>query len=228
MEKKIKEIEKEPIVKTKRVIITCKDNQLDADFEKAGEYLKECGLAPKDNLHMELLFEETTLMLEQITKDFSAMLWFEKFEHYCCLKLTAKTDMSFEKKEELIGMSSSGENAMAKGFMDKIADIIETGLLDFDYVGRLQQEYGGVSVGFGSMGIYDGIGGFADLGAAWSLSDYRLSLSDAIEENTEDTASLEAWDELEKSVVANIATDVIVGTKSNTIEMTIVKELKNE
>ncbi len=167
-------------------------------------------------------------MLEQITKDFSAMLWFEKFEHYCCLKLTAKTDMSFEKKEELLGMATDGKNAMAKGFMAKIADIIETGLLDFDYVGRLQQEYGGVSVGFGSMGIYDGMGGIADLGSAWSLSDYKLSLSDAIEEDEQDDATQEAWDELEKSIVANIATDVIVGTKSNTIEMTIIKELKNE
>jgi hypothetical protein len=177
---------------------------------------------------MELLFEETALMLEEITKDFSAMLWFEKFEHYCCLKLTAKTDMSFEKKEELLGMATDGKNAMAKGFMAKIADIIETGLLDFDYVGRLQQEYGGVSVGFGSMGIYDGMGGIADLGSAWSLSDYKLSLSDAIEEDEQDDATQEAWDELEKSIVANIATDVIVGTKSNTIEMTIIKELKNE
>ncbi|MCR5342834.1 MULTISPECIES: hypothetical protein [unclassified Butyrivibrio] len=228
MEKMYKEIEKEPICRSKRIIITCKDNNLEADFGKARDNLQECQLLPKDNLHMELLFEETALMLEQITKDFSAMLWFEKFEHYCCLKLTAKTDMSFEKKEELLGMATDGKNAMAKGFMAKIADIIETGLLDFDYVGRLQQEYGGVSVGFGSMGIYDGMGGIADLGSAWSLSDYKLSLSDAIEEDEQDDATQEAWDELEKSIVANIATDVIVGTKSNTIEMTIIKELKNE
>ncbi|WP_408071195.1 hypothetical protein [Butyrivibrio sp. JL13D10] len=228
MEKMYKEIEKMPICKSKNIIITCKDNKLDADFDKVGDYLKECDLKHKDNLQMELLFEETAIMLEEITKDFSALLWFEKFEHYCCLKLTAKTDMSFEKKEELLGMSTSGENAMATGFMAKIADIIETGLLDFDYVGRLQQQYGGVSVGFGSMGIYDGMGGIGDLGAAWSLSDYRMSLSDAIEEDETDDATKEAWDELEKSIVASLATDVIVGTKSNTIEMTIVKELKNQ
>ena len=214
-------------VSPKNIVIICRDNVLDADFNKAREYIDECELEHKDKLHIELLFEETAIMLNQITKDFTATLWFEKFEHFCCLKLKATTDMSFEKKEELLGMSTSGQNSMAKGFMAKIADIIETGMLDFDYVGRLQQEYGGVSVGFGSMGIYD-MGGVADLGTCWSLSDYKLSLSDAIEEDNSDGAPKEAWDELEKSIVANIATDVIVGTKSNSIEMTIVKELKNE
>ncbi len=228
MGKKYKEIEGEPIFKTSKIVINCYDKMMTAEFDKASRYLSECNLGHKDHLQMELLFEETALMLGEITKDFSALLWFEKYENYCCLKLTAKTEMNFEKKEELISVSSSGENAMAKGFMGKIADIIETGLMDFDYVARLQQEYGGVNVGFGSMGIYDGYDGLGDMNAAWCLSDYRSSLNDAIDdEGDENEASQEAWDELEKSIVASIAEDVIVGTKSNVIEMTIVKALKH-
>ncbi|WP_029321292.1 hypothetical protein [Butyrivibrio sp. AE3004] len=228
MSKKYKEIEGEPIVTSQKLVINCKDNVMKADFEKASDFLKECNLKHKDNLQMELLFEETALMLGQITKDFSALLWFEKFENYCCLKLTAKTEMNYEKKEELISVSSSKQNALAKGFMGKIADIIETGLMDFDYVARLQQEYGGTNVGFGSMGIYDGFDGVGNLSAAWYLSDYKDSLNEEIEDpSPENDANLKAWDELEKSIVASIAEDVIVGTKSDVIEMTIVKALKN-
>ena len=52
----------------------------------------------------------------------------------------------------------------------------------------------------------------------WSLNSYREALSDA--ENEE--PAQEAWDEIEKSIVASLAKDVIVGIKKDLVEMTIV------
>ena len=40
-----------------------------------------------------------------------------------------------------------------------------------------------------------------------------------------DAAAKEAWDELEKSVVAKVADDVNVAIRGRTVEMTIVKKL---
>ena len=40
-----------------------------------------------------------------------------------------------------------------------------------------------------------------------------------------DAAAKEAWDELEKSVVAKVADDVKVAIRGRTVEMTIVKKL---
>ena len=37
-----------------------------------------------------------------------------------------------------------------------------------------------------------------------------------------------AWDELEKSIVASVADDVIVGVKDNKVQMTIIYKMKEE
>ena len=51
----------------------------------------------------------------------------------------------------------------------------------------------------------------------WSLSQYQT----AVKENE---SSLENWDELEKSIIANLADDVTVGVKGDNVEMIIKKK----
>ena len=58
--------------------------------------------------------------------------------------------------------------------------------------------------------------------AAWSLSRYKTSVTE--DRDTKKEAE-EAWDELEKSIIANIADDVIVGIKDNYVTLTVVKKL---
>ena len=57
----------------------------------------------------------------------------------------------------------------------------------------------------------------------WSMEDYRLQLQQYRDQNREDAR--EAWDELEKSVVACVADDVKVSIKGRTVEMTIYKKM---
>ena len=52
----------------------------------------------------------------------------------------------------------------------------------------------------------------------WVLSKYR--------EQTEE--GTEPWDELEKSIVANLADEVIVGSRTDYVDMMVVKEFKEE
>ena len=194
----------------------------DEIYEKAEDLIAALDLDKKSALHLKLLFEETIGMLKELTADYHAAIWFEKYKHECCIKLTGKTEMDQDKKEGLLEMASVKENSLAKGFMGKVGDVIENGLLNYNNVMKLQQQYGGGYVNYGTMGMYSGVEGMADSGIMWSLYEYRGALKESIDGN--ETAQ-EAWDELEKSIVASVAKDVLVGVKGNRLDMTIVCEL---
>ena len=52
----------------------------------------------------------------------------------------------------------------------------------------------------------------------WTLNRYR----DAERNNSE------PWDELEKSIIANLADDVVVSVKGNNVEIAIIKKFNKE
>jgi len=52
----------------------------------------------------------------------------------------------------------------------------------------------------------------------WSLQNYK----NALDESDSDVDRTEAYDELERSIVASLAKDVTVGVKSNEVNLTIV------
>ncbi len=122
-------------------------------FKKVDELLEELELKPKDAVHMKLLFEETVGMLKALTADYHAAIWFEKYNHECCIRVSGKTEMSQDKKEGLLGVASNKENTLVKGFMGKVGDIIENGLLNYSNVMKLQQEYGGGFENYGTLGM---------------------------------------------------------------------------
>ena len=53
----------------------------------------------------------------------------------------------------------------------------------------------------------------------WSLRYYAQNVK-------KDAENKEAWDELEKSVIANLADDVIVGVKGNQVDIIVRKEFQ--
>lgn len=212
-----------PEVTTQFIFVDSDKINDDKLYEKADDYIADLGLSSKDALHMKLLFEETLGMLKALTTDYHAGIWFEKYKHECCIKVTGKTEMSQDKKEGLLDMASQKGNTLVKGFMGKVADVIENGLLNYSNVMKLQQEYGGGVVNYGTMGMYGGIEGMADSGIMWSLYEYKDSLQDAMGDQE---YAKEAWDELEKSIVASLAKDVLVGVKGNRLDITIVCDIK--
>ena len=56
----------------------------------------------------------------------------------------------------------------------------------------------------------------------WSMHRYENSLADRLDR---DEYAREAWDELEKSVVKNVADDVKVAIRNGSVEMIILKKL---
>ena len=141
-------------MESEKMLITNRNFKLYDALSKIDSYLDDFELGRKDTLHMRLLMEETLGMLGAMTGDYHALIWLEKADDQCQIKLVAKTEMDVDKKKELMSVSKSGENTLHKGFMGKIGEIIENGILNYENVMKLQQQYGGGTVNFGTMGMY--------------------------------------------------------------------------
>ena len=212
-----------PQLATDYMFIDSSKMEEDKIAERAEELIGDLDLKKKDKLHMKLLFEETIGMLQAMVGEYHVALYMERYKNEACIKLTAKTEMDADKKKSLIEVSKQHQNMFVKGFMDKVREVIENGLLNYDNVMKLEQQYGLNMVGYGSMGVYSNIDGLADSGLMWSLEEYRQALQDASEG---DEGASQAWDELEKSIVASLAKDVLVGVQGNRVDMTLVYELE--
>ncbi|MCR5596023.1 MAG: hypothetical protein K6G12_09240 [Lachnospiraceae bacterium] len=177
----------------------------------------------KTFMRLHLLAEETLGMVTAIAEDFDALFWLESTsDGKAYIHLLAETDMDYIKKKALIDASKRKQNDAAMGVMGKIREIVENSLYTMDEVESLQTEYGGSPLMYSSLGAVDS-SSLASSDYQWSLSMYKDNVEDA--KNTNPAAQM-AWDELEKSIVANIADDVRVSVKGSTVELTIEKKIK--
>ena len=163
----------------------------------------------KQALQLRLLCEEIDGMLPEIVGDFEGALWFEFEDNTCKVNVSIKiVDLTATKKEELIAISKNKKNAAAVGISGKIRSAIEDILLDE----AAAQAYEFSSVSFQmATGYSDGV----NYDYLWSLEQYR----NQIDKDTQE----ESWDELEKSVIASVSDDVIVGVKGTQVNIILVK-----
>ena len=172
-------------------------------------------LTHKQTLQLRLICEEIDGMLPNIIEDFSGDFWIDFEDGVCKVNVSlCFDDFSAEKKEGLVGIAKNKKNAAAVGIVGKIRSAIEdVFLLDDSYGGgdmSLESRYF-VTEYYNTMDHYLGM----DYPCLWSLEQYRSTVKK--EEKTE------AWDELEKSVIASVADDVIVGVKGKRADIIVVK-----
>ena len=188
-----------------------------AEVEKVTTYN---GLEDKKALRLRLLAEELCGMLPGLVETFSGEFWAENdgdnYEFHVELKAD---DMSLDLRDELISVSKSGKNAAAKGVMGKIRAVAETMLLvasDPTLAPPLTAggfyDYHGFNMGFGY--IDPTISCESGYVYSWSLYNYKT----AVEENEAD-----AYAELERSIVAKLADDIIVGVRGKNVEIIVKK-----
>ena len=200
------------MTKSDQLYIDSTEEKASAAIAVVDEFLSLQNLDRKKAIHLRLLAEEAVGMVKAMTGDFEALFWMEQEDGEYKVKLTVKTDMDREKKEELLSLSTSGDNTAAKGIMGKIREIIENSLLDLDSALRQQSQYGGNN-GYTYVGM-----GMLEDAPVWSFNSYREALEDKSDKDDTDD---EAWDELERSIVASLAKDVTIGIKNNLVDMTI-------
>lgn len=160
-------------------------------------------LAKRDALHLRLLTEEMLGMMRSITGERTGRFWIEDQDGVFRLYLQVRTPMDSEKQERLLAASKSGKNDAAKGVMGRIRAFFEP-------------------ISWTDTPVSMQVDGMQP-SMTWSMNAYRQNVKEELENDREGAA--EAWDELEKSVVSNIADDVRVSIRGHEVEMVILKKV---
>ena len=177
------------------------------ESERVAEYN---GLTHKQTLQLRLLCEEIDGMLPNLIDDFDGELWIDYEAGVCKITVSINIpEFNVTKKDELIGIAKNKQNAAAVGIVGKIRNAIENFFLNDDAVGSYE-------VSAGAFYLTSAYTERVDYTYFWTLDQYRTTVKR--EEKAED------WDELEKSVIASVADDVIVGIKGKRADIIIVKK----
>lgn len=174
-------------------------------------------LDERATLRLDLLVEETLGMVKAMLEDFYGQIWFAANGRNVEIHFEATADMNADRKEDLLSVSSTGRNAAAKGFMAKLGEMISGAMRD---MGRTMNAYGEETMRYGIIHTTGVMAGNPDMMTFWSLQTYRADLDQA---RARDGDAEEAWDELEKSIVARLADDIVVGVKGDRIDLVITK-----
>lgn len=177
------------------------------ESERVAEYNS---FSHKQTLQLRLLCEELDGMLPNIIDDFDGDIWIEYEDGVCKVQVAIEIpELNIDKKEELIAIAKNKKNAAAVGIVGKIRNAIENVFLNEDSISAFNTSYRSICLG---TGYSEGV----DFSYLWSLGEYKTVVK------REDTP--EDWDELEKSVIASVADDVIVGVKGKQANVTIIKK----
>lgn len=191
-------------------------------MDTAEAFVKELRLDDKTTLRMRLLAEEVLEMLRGMLDEFSGLFWLEADERECriCIDGTADVDVAAEKS--LLQVSKDGKNFAVKGFTAKLTQFVRHHKEYIQRLNALMNLSGGIyPEDYLCIGATQPSLDAADV--AWSMSDYKKILLDDM--NAASAQAAEARDELEKSILANLADDVKVGVKEDRILITVIKEL---
>ena len=178
---------------------------LDEIFVESEKVAKYNELNHKQALQLRLLCEELINMLPSIVSNFSGDFWIEtKGDDYELCVSVSVDDMDAETRDRLVKVSKNNKNASVVGITGKIRAV-------FDYMAM-----GSNDPMISPAGRY-GFGTSIDFSQIWSLQQYRNGLQKGEKESKE-------WDEFEKSIIAKIADDVIVGVQGKNVNMIIKKK----
>ncbi len=200
-------------MKSDTIIITNSDSSSAEALKLIENFYSD--VSPKSLMRLRLLTEETMNFIRATSadNDMTAALWAEKEGNLCSIHLKTNTIMFAQKRKELMEVSTDKENAAAKGFIGKIREVFEMVLLPKDE--RTARESR-----IGMMGMADPTSFMTSSDATWKMSAYRSNI------DTQDASDFvqEAKNELEKSILGNMAKDVIIGIVGDNVDMTIEYE----
>lgn len=181
-------------------------------------FAQTCGLPPKKALHLRLLAEEMLGMMNGLLSVRDGEFWVEQNKDGYELHAQARTKNMTEKAaDRLLAASTSGENDSYKGVSGKICRALDwliaqhpdeaddpivfdaqrqRVLMDDPYAQKMSEALASAS---GPV--------------QWSFSQYIAS------ENPDLKA--EQWDELERSVLSNLADDIRIGVRERDVFVTV-------
>ncbi len=180
--------------------------------EEAERVARYAGLDGKKTLRLRLLAEELVTMLPQLLEIGEGEFWIEE-NHDGVFSLHLKivpVDILDVDEDRVFSVSTTGRNAAAVGIINKICIAVQ---FMINSQARAARE---MPYDFYEMGMNPEYSQYS----MWSLMSYR----DYVENAKEEKDLAEEWDELEKSIIANLADDVSVGMINDVIEITVKKK----
>lgn len=205
-------------MKTETMTITSQIEQIRSALTMTENLALQNGLEQKAKVRLRLLAEELMGLMRGVTDQASAEYWIEQDGRQYVLHLAADVKLNRKMREQILAISSTGENAAVKGFMGKLKDMIATAFLPADEfrVAPLS----GLSLGLMSMaGNASPQAQQASVNTLnWSMQRYKAAIE---KDGAEDREERKA--ELEHSIVASIADEVTASVKGSHVEITIHK-----
>ena len=176
--------------------------KIDDVFAEIESAAAKNALLPREASILRLLGEEMFSMIMNLAEHADCSFCVQNNKKQFELRMSAKAYISTESKRNFMSVSSKKENVLVKGLLGKIRSAIEDQLFD---------EGSHSSLAFYS----DVMGGYEQV---WTLNDYML--------NTPPEKQKEDWDGLERSILINMADDIIIGVNSGRVEMIIKKSFE--
>lgn len=199
-------------MRTDTIDVSGKQSAVEKALREAETVATYKKLSPKGALHLRLLTEELMGLMRSITGETQGTFWIEDDKGVYQLHLKTETRMSSVKRSKLLSSSTSGKNEAARGLMGRLRDMFDQDS-DSDMLALSPMM---------SEGFYEhSTASMVDL--EWSMMRYRNELEPHYLRNEAD--AIEAWDELEKSVVAHVADEIKVFIRGDRVEIVIYKEL---
>ena len=182
----------------------------DAD-EIMEEFAGKIQISDKNFLRMRLLMEETMGMARNSLKNFEGELWLEgDSDGY---QIILEADVREHDKNVCSAVDSPA------GFMPKIAEMLNCAYV-FDGISELPDNLAKMLPDYICYGMTNADDTKVWVGE-WSLSSYRRSL----EKLSVDSEKEDVLDELEKSIVAQLADEVTVGITGHKVRLVIYKRI---
>ena len=166
-------------------------------------------LTHKQALHLRLICEEIDGMLPNIIDSFNGDFWIDYDNGVCKVNISLQFDeFTAEKKNELVSVAKNKKNAAATGIVGKIRSALENFFLDEDAIRGFDFS---ASSYYCSTEYHNTV----DYSTFWSLEQYKNRVNK--------DSQRDEWDELEKSVIASVADDIIVGVKGKRADIIVIK-----
>lgn len=200
------------MIKTNKLWVSGDVIRIEEIRDELNAFAAKSGIRGKDYQHMGLLTEETLGMANQLLKDFQGEIWLEG--------TGAGYDIILE--ADVLADSGNPEAPAAnpEGFMAKIAEMLNCSYM-FENAQDLPEDLAGMLPDYMSYGARENRQSPVWAGS-WSLSSYRYNLERRRNEKDKEIA----LDELEKSIVAQLADEVTIGIHGNRIRMVISGSVK--
>lgn len=199
--------------KTPMIIVSADGAEIPEAMDVTAELGQENGLNVKEILRLRLLSEELLRMMPSIVGNVDAKYWVEDKNNEFRLHLSANVTMTRETRKKLLSLSSTGKNAADQTLADKIQEMIYVMMLP----GAKKTDTQSKELLMEGEDLEEN----KDVDSyMWSMKQHKNKKENG-EDNTENT--VDAWDEIEKSIIASIADDISISIRGTRVEIIVYK-----